>query len=162
MKTSEFNDEERRLLIKGETDTKFVTDYLRSHKVKLDLIITSHALRAVQTAKLFSAAFRYPEESIRTDHLLYYNGLEVLFNQFYDIPEHKKSVLIIGHNPSITTFANNFTDDKVDSLPLSGVIGIRFNISRWEDIIKTRGEECIRVFPKVVRKSVKYAALLIK
>ena len=162
MKTSEFNDEQRRLLVRGETDTKFVTDYLRSHNVKLNLIISSHALRSLQTAKLFSAAFKYPDESIRIDSHIYYNGLEALFNQFYDIPDYKKSVLLIGHNPSITNFVNYFIDDDIDNLPASGVIGIKFNINKWQNIIKTRGEECIRVFPKTVKKSVKYAALMIK
>ena len=162
IKTSEFNDEKRKLLLSGETDTRFVTDYLNAHRVKIDNIISSHAVRSVQTARLFSAAFNYPKENISIDSQIYYNGLEALFAQFYDIPDSKNSVLIIGHNPSITNFVNNFIVDEIDNLPASGVIGIKFNINKWQDIIKTRGEECIRVFPKVVKKHIKYAALMIR
>ena len=161
LKSSDKNDVKRPLMLKGEINTKFVTNYLLAHNIKVDLIISSHAVRSLQTAKLYAAAFRYPEESIRVDTQLYYSGIEAIFNQFYDIPDHVKSVLIVGHNPYITKFANYFIEDKIENLPTSGLIAIDFLINKWQKITKAERKENLRLFPKIIKKSIKYACLKI-
>ena len=161
LKSSDLNDLERPLISKGIINTKFVTNYLLANDISIDLIISSHAVRSLETAKLFAAALQYPEENIRVDTHLYYAGINAIFNQFYDIPDHIKSVLIVEHNPYITTFANYFIENKIDNLPTSGLISIDFRINKWQNIIKAPGEEKHKLFPKIIKKSIKYACLKI-
>ena len=152
-------DEMRRLLVKGEVNTKFVCDYLRAHKIRTDMIITSHVVRAVETANMIASALRYPEDNIKIDSHIYFSGVSSLFNQFYDISDFARSVMIIGHNPSITSFVNYFIKDQIDNLPTSGLIGISFDINKWHRLDKAEGTEILRVFPKTIKKIIKCGAL---
>lgn len=161
LKSGRTQDIDRPLIIKGETNTKFVTDYLRNQFINIDLIISSHAKRAFDTAKLFAIAFSYPEDNIKVDTQIYHKGVDALFNQFYDLPDELDSLMLVGHNPSITSFANYFIEDKIENLPTSGIICINFATNKWQNIPKAVATEIFRVFPKILKKTIKYAALAV-
>jgi len=161
LKSNDINDIDRPLLRKGEVNTKFVIKYLMKNEAAIEMIITSHALRSLQTAKQFSSAFNLAEENIIIDSQIYFSGTEAIFNELYDISDCKRSLMIIGHNPSITSLVNYFIKDKIENLPTSGVFCIQFNTNKWQDIATTEGEEIFRLFPKIIKKTIKYAALTV-
>ncbi len=138
-------DEKRPLLVKGENNTKIISDYFQTNNITVDLIITSHAIRAFETAKIIAAAIKYPENDIKTDRQVYFADGEGLFDPLYDLPDNINSVILVGHNPAITNFANHFIENKIDNMPTSGVLCISFNIDNWQDIIKKKGKELFRL-----------------
>ena len=71
-----------------------------------------------------------------------------MFNPLYDLPNEINSVMLVGHNPAITNFANQFIEDKIDSMPTSAAICISLKIDNWHDIIKAKGKEVFRLFDK--------------
>ena len=161
LKSTEINDLDRPLLRKGEVNTRFIINYLIENGVYIEQIITSHAIRAIETAKLFASALSIADENIAIDSQLYFSGTEAIINELYDLPDYKKSIMIIGHNPSITSFVNYFVKDKVENVPTSGVVCIKFNVNKWQQIPKSEGEEVFRIFPKTLKKTLKYAALAV-
>ena len=100
-----------------------------SSDCQIEFITSSNAVRYPETAKLFAAAFKYPEKNIFVDTHLYYSGIDAFYDQFYDIPEYIKYAMIIGHNPYITNFVNHFIDNKINDLPTSGLISLNFRIN---------------------------------
>lgn len=144
----DLTDEQRPLLVKGENNTKSLSDNIHKKNIKLDLIISSHAVRAYETAKIIAASLKYPEKEIKTDRQVYFADGEGLFNPLYDLPNEINSVMLVGHNPAITNFANQFIEDKIDSMPTSAAICISLKIDNWHDIIKAKGKEVFRLFDK--------------
>jgi phosphohistidine phosphatase len=148
----ELDDFERPLLEKGLKRSKLVIDYLLERKVAVDLIISSPAVRALATAKIFASAMNYPVEDIRKERKLYFGDADAYFEQFFDVPKTVNAMMLVGHNPAITTFANQFLKDKIDYLPTSGVVSLSFDIDNWENAGTAKRKVNFVVYPRMFRK----------
>jgi phosphohistidine phosphatase len=127
-------DFQRPLLEKGKKKTRYILDYLIKHQIRPDLIISSHATRALDTAKIIAHALVIPEEKLIISKNLYHGDAESLFNYFYDMHDEVNSLMLVGHNPTLTYFSNIFLDKKIDNLPTSGVVCIEFKTDSWAQI----------------------------
>ena len=130
----DLHDDERPLLPKGIKKTKLVCKYLKGHNVRVDRIITSYAVRAFETSRIIASCIHYPESNISIDKRLYENGVQGYFNVIYELPDNIGSVMLFGHNPAITSFANKFIPDKIDIIPTSGIVCINYDTDKWEEI----------------------------
>ena len=108
----DLDDFERPLLEKGLKRSKLMIDYLHEHDIKIDLIISSPAVRAFATAEIFARALNYPVNNIRKERKLYFGDTDSFYEQFFDVPKQVNSMMLVGHNPTITTFANQFLEKK--------------------------------------------------
>jgi len=146
--TVDIPDEQRPLLEKGKKRTKKVIDYLHENHIKVDYIISSHAVRAHETAKILAHALKYPIENIKIDSQIYYANGDALLNQFYDLPDRFDSVMIVGHNPSLTDFVNLFLKSPVENLPTSGVVSFSFDTDHWDKVPVAGRNTNFILFPK--------------
>jgi phosphohistidine phosphatase len=141
-------DEQRPLMEKGKKKTKKVIDYLLENKAKVDHIISSHAVRAYDTAKILAHGLKYPVENIKIDSQIYYSTSDSLMEQFYGLSNRFNSVMIVGHNPCLTDFVNQFLKEPVENLPTSGVVSISFDTDSWEEIPLASTKTNFILFPK--------------
>jgi phosphohistidine phosphatase len=141
-------DEKRPLLEKGKKRTKKVIDYLHENNISVDYIISSPAVRALETAKILAHALKYPKENIKIDSHVYYADGDSLLNQFYDLPSRFNSVMIVGHNPSLTDFVNLFLSKPIENLPTSGVVSFSFDTDKWEEVPVASRKTNFVLFPK--------------
>ena len=148
-KHAELNDLERPLLEKGLKRTRLVIEYLQEKNTNIELIITSNAVRAVDTARIIAHAFKVDENNFRIEKGVYMADADSLFDQFFDLPEKVTQVMMIGHNPSITNFVNTFLDEKIDYLPTSGVVAINFDTDHWEELPLASHQLGFIVYPKM-------------
>ena len=56
------------------------------------------------------------------------------------INEESDSITFFGHNPSFTEMAGVLCRGGCDFIPKSGVIGISFSITRWQEIKRNSGK----------------------
>lgn len=145
-------DYERPLLEKGRKRTKYIVDYFMDHQIKVDLIMSSHAKRAHETAKILAVGVQYPQSDIVVSKNLYFGYSDSLFNIFYDLSDDVNSLMIVGHNPTFTTFANHFLDKGIDNLPTSGVVCIAFDMKSWADIHDSKRKVKFVISPKLLRE----------
>ncbi len=143
-------DEERPLLEKGKKRTKKVIDSLLEKNISLDYIISSPAVRALETAQILAHALKYPPENIKVDPHVYFADGESLFSQFYDIPDKYESLMIVGHNPALTDFVNHFMKPRIDNLPTSGLVSISFDTNLWDKVPALQGKVNFILFPKAL------------
>jgi len=141
-------DENRPLLEKGKKRTKKVIDYLLEKNIRVDYIISSHAVRAVETAKILAHALKYNVENIKLDPHLYYTGGDDLVDQFFDLPDRYNSVMIVGHNPALSDFVNHYLPEPIDHLPTSGIVSISFKTEAWHEVPVSRHEINFVLFPR--------------
>lgn len=150
-KHAEMNDLDRPLLEKGLKLTRVIIDQLQKREVSIDLIITSHAVRAVETARIMAHAFSVNENRFRIEKEVYTADADSLIDQFYDLPPAVSHVLLVGHNPAITNFANTFLEEKIEYLPTSAIVAIRFETDHWEELPLARHHTEFVVYPKMFR-----------
>ncbi len=144
-------DHQRPLLEKGKKRTKLITDYLLENNIKADLIISSHAVRALETARMIGNALNYPVDEIQISTNIYHGDIDNLFDLFYDLSDDIESIMIVGHNPTITTFANYFLDEKIEWLSTSGVVCVEFNANKWDNVMDSEKEIKFMITPKLIK-----------
>jgi phosphohistidine phosphatase len=144
----ELPDEQRPLLEKGKKRTKKVIDYLLENDVRVDLIITSHAVRAHETARIIAHALGFPEDKIIVSKQVYHASAEKLYDQFFDLSDDIDTIMMVGHNPTFTNFANQFLEEKIDWLPTSGIVSITFKTDFWINLPMAARQTNFVVAPK--------------
>jgi phosphohistidine phosphatase len=113
-------------------DAKNMAAKLKSLGIKPDLIICSPATRTRQTAEYFCDALKYNSSQIQFDKRIYESTAQEILKVVNEVEAKNKTVLLIGHNPSITDFANSFIADKIDEIPTTGVVWLEFKSDNWE------------------------------
>lgn len=146
-------DYQRPLLEKGKKKMKYVVDYLQSRNVQIDLIMSSHAERAYETAKIIARAVDYPEDKIVISKNIYFGNADTMSDYFYDLSDDVNSIMFVGHNPTLTYFANHFLDKKIDNLATSGVVCIEFATDKWEEIHNSKRKTKFVVSPKSLKEN---------
>lgn len=147
-------DYQRPLLERGKKKTRYIVDYLLKQQIQPDLIISSHATRALNTAKIIAHALFISDEKIIISKNLYHGDSESLFNQFYDMKDEVNSLMLVGHNPTLTYFSNYFLDKKIDNLPTSGVVCIEFKTDSWAQIETAKRKTRFVISPKELMRDV--------
>jgi len=145
-------DEKRPLLEKGKKRTKKVIDYLHENEIQVDYIISSHAVRALETARILAHALKYPAENIKVDPHLYFANGDGIRDQFFDLPDRYNSVMIVGHNPALTDFVNLYLSNPIDNLPTSGIVSISIKTDHWEKVPLSSHKVNFVLFPKELDK----------
>ncbi len=141
-------DDERPLIEKGTKRTLKIANYLKEKNILPDLMLASHAVRAHETAKIIANITGYPEDRIMITSNLYHASADRIYDELYTLSDEIDSVMIFGHNPTFTSFANNFLDIKIDWLPTSGTVSVTFDTDRWTDIAIVEHKINFIVIPK--------------
>jgi phosphohistidine phosphatase len=144
------SDMDRPLLEKGIKRTLKVIRYLNEKNIKIDQMISSPATRALQTAILVAKGIGYPEEKIRVDRKIYDGYYDRILDLIYATKNEIQSLMIFGHNPTITHLANLFLHPGVDQLPTTGTICISFDTEKWESIPSVEPVSEFIIFPKML------------
>lgn len=106
-----------------------------------DVVITSPARRALETAQLFVKEIGYPPDKIILQQKMYETESEELLKILRDIKDVCKNVIMIGHNPEFTEFANRIIQNTwIDNIPTCGLVGVEFKVKSWGKIEEKSGK----------------------
>ena len=144
-------DMKRPLLPGGISKTQRIIDHFNKNNVKPGLIISSPAVRAHETATLIANGTGYPVGEIILDNKIYQEYTDRILDIIYGTADSIDSLMIIGHNPTITRLANLFLHPGIEMLPTSGVVSISFDAGKWENIPTSRAAEEFIVYPKMLK-----------
>lgn len=130
----DINDIDRPLEQRGEEDATVVGQWLSQQNFTPDLILSSPANRAINTAKILAEQLHYPIKDINTETSIYEASVEDLLAVIKNINDKYTTLLLVGHNPGLTWLANYLAEDHMINLHTCGVYCITFATDRWEDI----------------------------
>lgn len=145
---SELADDQRPLLEKGKKRTRKTIEFMLKEGVRPELMISSHAVRAFETAKIVAHALNYKQNSLVVSRFLYSCDADGIFNELFAVNDDIQSVMVIGHNPTLTNFVNKYLDAPVDYLPTSGLVGIAFETDKWSELPLAPARTLFLAFPK--------------
>lgn len=131
-------DKMRRLKMRGERDAEEMGT-LVGRVARPDLVVSSDALRAWQTAEIASAAFGYTGEIVK-EPLIYEAEVDTLFDLVRHLPESADCVLMVGHNPGFEYVSYELSDDDTPIyLSTACVAHIEFDVEHWRDVRRNSG-----------------------
>lgn len=145
------SDAERPLMPKGIERSGRVIGFLKERGIVPGLIISSPAIRAFETAKLFAAGLGYPEGDIVIDQKIYDGYYDRILDVIYGTANGIDSLMIFGHNPTITNLANLFLHPGIEDMPTSTVVALAFDTTAWEEIPSIQPHQLFIVSPKMIR-----------
>jgi phosphohistidine phosphatase len=147
------SDADRPLVPKGIRKTRLIVDFLLKRGTTADLVISSPAVRAIETAKIVAAGLNYPLSKIRTDRKIYDGYYDRILDIIYGTPNNLNSLMIFGHNPTITQLANLFLHPGIENMPTSCVVCLSFATDKWEEIPSNEPLREFVITPKMLKKN---------
>ncbi|MGH8657221.1 MAG: SixA phosphatase family protein [Gammaproteobacteria bacterium] len=94
-------DHDRPLAKRGKRDAKRIGNWLRGRKIMPDSILSSPALRAVQTTHAICETLPIDARRVVWDERIYAATAGSLLDIVRERPEHQRIVLLVGHNPGL-------------------------------------------------------------
>jgi len=142
-KDPEVADFARPLNRRGHSEAELMARRLIELALIPDLIATSSARRAVQTAEIITNELSLLPRTIRYEEALYLGGAQDILKLVRTIGPRVSHLMIIGHNPGISEAAHLLVPDReMEGLSTAALCSITFDIEQWS-----------AVAPSVVRES---------
>lgn len=127
---------DRPLKGRGVRDAYSTSEWLHSQGYQPEHLISSPATRALHTAIIFSKNLEFSINDIQIRKEIYHAGYKELLGAVQQLDDKFESVMLFGHNPTITEFVNKCIEHRIDNVPTTGVACLRFEIDHWKDLGK--------------------------
>lgn len=124
-------DFERPLNNRGKKAAALIGSFLGKKRIQPDVVISSPAERARQTATLATEAAEIKAE-LRFDERIYEATASQLMNLINQIEESAEIALLVGHNPGFEHLQSDLTR-HVHHLPTAALVLLNLNIEKWSD-----------------------------
>lgn len=120
---------------------------LRKASVYPDAVLSSPAVRALATAEIICRHTKFAFHKVQVIDDLYFKGMEAIMQAVHKLNPALQTVFVFGHNPDLTELVNCFSDTPINNLPTCGIVGIDFNIIRWEEADFSNGRIVYYEYP---------------
>lgn len=141
---SNLPDRDRPLNKRGFRDAPRMGLWLAEQNLRPDLMLSSTANRAVETAKLVAAQFAEPPR-IECDSSLYLATSSTWRSTIPIYADQEQRLLIVGHNPGLE---NLFYDliGQHESIPTATILHIALKCAGWDEILGDVGAKLIDIW----------------
>lgn len=145
-------DFERPLNERGLFAAPFMGQYFLKNNLQPELILSSPAFRAKQTAEIIKEKAEIANE-IKFDERIYEASPQILMQIISEVSETCNSVMIVGHNPGLENLIK-FLTGSIQPLPTAGLAIIDLEIEKWENLDLDTGKLRNFVHPREEMSSV--------
>jgi phosphohistidine phosphatase len=126
------DDHERPLNKRGRRDAPRMGKPVRQYGLIPDMVISSDAMRARQTAEAVAEAACYAGEILLNQHLYMASPADIL-SVLRTGPTNAETVMIFGHNPGLEELVEQLTGEQQD-LPTAALAQIALPVDKWRDL----------------------------
>lgn len=146
---SNLADFDRDLNDRGRRDAPAMALRLTEKNIQPEALVSSTALRAMQTAVFFAKAFHKTEQDIIRMPELYHAPPPVFYKVISELPASVNTAAVFAHNPGITAFVNELTETRIDDMPTCAVFGVKINATTWADFAEAEKSFWFFDYPKL-------------
>jgi phosphohistidine phosphatase len=147
-KDNSLTDRDRPLNKRGRRDAPIMGKRISEAGIRPSLIVCSPAVRAWTTAKAIADEIGYPLEFLQREDGLYLASLDDLLDITFSQETGFTSLMVIGHNPGLTTFANYLSPGVTNNVPTAGVVSVTFDREDWNLYEQPETELLVFDYPK--------------
>lgn len=127
----ELHDIERPLADRGLKDAKTMASFFKHKDIMPDKMISSPALRAFTTCRIFCDIIGYDKKEILVDPVLYFGNIADIIKMLQSQESKLNSLCIFGHNPTFSLLANILSDGFSGEMQTCSIVALQFDIERW-------------------------------
>lgn len=120
----------------GERDALVMAERVAALGLRVNMLISSPAVRALSTAEAFAEKLSLP---VKPDGRIYEAGVKQLLAVVHGIDDRHSTAVLIGHNPGLSEFLRYLTDENFADLPTSGVAVIDLPLKSWRHTFDGKG-----------------------
>ena len=135
----QIKDFDRNLIEKGLNESSKMGDWLADSNISADIFVTSPALRAYQTAEIIAKKLGVNADELVLDKDIYDGGPTAYMYAVNAVSEEFSTLMLFGHNPDITYFAEYMSGSNLGSMKKGGVAIIEFEGLKWEELSAKTG-----------------------
>jgi phosphohistidine phosphatase len=139
-------DIDRPLEDRGRRDAPRMGELLKERGPLPDMVISSPAVRARETAELFTAAAGL-NFGLRFDEKIYDATSADLLKVIRHIPDKSSCAMLVGHNPGFEDLVSRLTGSH-KNMPTAALACIEFKIKSWDDVEDGQGNLLWLLTPK--------------
>ena len=150
-KDSTLQDIDRPLKKSKVDDAIRVAAQLRTLRFQPELIISSPAKRALDTAVIFAKALSYATDKIKTENSIYESSEAELLKAIHQLDKNLERVMFFGHNPCFENFLQSYTDSEIETLPTTGTVWLEIETDSWKLSKRNRAIQRHYLYPKMLR-----------
>lgn len=151
--TSSSSDFGRRLKNRGHADSILVATELRNKGYYPQVIISSPAVRAMQTAENMAKSFSIPQNDILVAPFIYDGHTTAGFiDGIVELAKNNDTIMVVGHNPDMAMLAMRLTNESFINFPTTATVVISFAINKWHQMEPGKGKLELFVFPKMLKE----------
>lgn len=143
-------DAERPLNERGYRDAPRVGAYLAGKYERPQCVVSSPAIRAYSTAFILCRQWRFPVGAIVLEPNLYETDAASYADVLRMQDARFSSMLLAGHNFSISDFLSRVLGKQVEEMPTGAVAVIDLTLDAWEDFQPGCGELLEMIYPKLL------------
>ena len=142
------SDRERPLNKRGVRDAPIMARRAVEAGIRPSLIIASPAVRAWTTAKIFATEIGYPVEFLQREDDIYLASLDRLLDVVASQDAGFNNLMLFGHNPGLTDFANYLSPGLTNNLPTAGIVSVELDRDDWLLFDRPATELLVYDYPK--------------
>jgi phosphohistidine phosphatase len=147
-KDSSLMDHDRPLNKRGKRDLPVMGERMQQAGIRPSLILSSTAVRAWTTAKGIAKEISYPVEFLQREQRLYHAGVRRIIEVLNEQDIAFNNIVLVGHNPGLTDFANYLLPDVTDNIPTCGFISLTIDSDDWNLQTKKNADLVVYDYPK--------------
>lgn len=118
----------------GKRQVAGAAKHFKTMGISPDVILSSPARRAVETAKIFAQKVGLSEDLIEISDGLYEAELPEMMRVVRAISSNHKLVMLVGHNPGITQLLHNLIETNLEPARLASVWIVKQHVTRWSSV----------------------------
>jgi len=127
------SDHNRPLAPRGLRNSTEMAERLLSQSISPDLILSSDAKRAIDTAIITIEILGVNKEKIEKHESLFHASANTIMEHLQSLSNEINTVFIFGHNPGFNELIWMLGGD-LENLPTAGQFGFSFEVAEWSKI----------------------------
>ncbi|NOR88421.1 MAG: hypothetical protein GQ527_12505 [Bacteroidales bacterium] len=105
------------------------------------------AQRTMETAAEIQEVLGLNKKIITEDKMLYLASSNSMLDVIYSVNDQINDLMIIGHNPGVSSLATFLSNSDIDWMPTSSVVAVELDVNKWTDIAQANKKLLFYVKP---------------
>ncbi|MGQ0530891.1 MAG: SixA phosphatase family protein [Panacagrimonas sp.] len=142
------SDFERPLNTRGLRDAPVMAGRFKALCRQPDRLISSPALRAISTARVFAGELGLAESDIDLQPQIYDASRATLIEVARQIAPAVRHALLFGHNPGFSDLARWLATCPFEDMPTCAIVSLELHIGAWSELGQGCGRLVNYLYPK--------------
>ena len=137
-----YSDHDRPLNERGLSDAKAMAQHLVALEIRPDSIISSTALRALTTAKIYADQILNMSPPLKLEAIYQADEIELL-SIIKDLANGINSIILVGHNPTISLLVDFLSGQSVN-MSAGSIAELQIDDDAWQNLDRN-GSQLLRM-----------------